>query len=206
VTLTPAPPTATPTPCIFTPATVPTYSGDVVINLKLKFQGITKKIDSKYNTQLVKIKLTNTDTGNSSSRLVNVSQNGSAIWEGQVKFAVPAGNNYKVFIKGPKHIQKKICQNNPTETLPGFYQCEDGTIKLIKGTNTLDFSNIIQIVGDLGTQDGIVNSYDLALITNNLGKKDCAILKSADLNLDGIVDTQDYSLVLSALAIKLDEN
>jgi len=78
-------------------------------------------------------------------------------------------------------------------------------ISLIKGVNNLDFSSIIQMVGDLDG-NGLVNSYDLALIINNLGKNDCPALKTADLNLDGIVDTQDYSLVLSALAIKLDEN
>ena len=211
-TLTPTPsntptPTLTPTPCIFSPATIPTYSGNATLNFKLKFQGIMKAVASAYNTQLVKIKIQDQSTGEvSETRLANFSQNGSSVWEGNVKFDVVAGDKYKIFIKGPRHIQKKICDSQPSETVPGYYQCSDGNIALTSGTNNLDFTGIIQVVGDLSPQDGIVNSYDVSLIVNNLGKKDCLLLKVADLNLDGIIDTQDYSLIISALAIKLDEN
>ena len=53
------------------------------------------------------------------------------------------------------------------------------------------------LAGDLEPQDGTVNSYDTALIYNNLGKQDSSTLQSADVNLDGVVDSQDYSLVLT---------
>ena len=64
------------------------------------------------------------------------------------------------------------------------------------------------MVGDLPQQDGVVNSYDISLARNNIGvagSYDPAVLALADLNLDGIVDSQDYSLVIAALSIRADE-
>ena len=64
------------------------------------------------------------------------------------------------------------------------------------------------MVGDLPQQDGLVNSYDISLVRNNIGvagSQHPAVLALADLNLDGIVDSQDYSLVIAALSIRSDE-
>ena len=61
------------------------------------------------------------------------------------------------------------------------------------------------LAGDLEPQDGTVNSYDTALIYNNLGKQDSSTLQSADVNLDGVVDSQDYSLVLTTLLTAKDD-
>ena len=129
----------------------------------------------------------------------------SGVWSGSFTSGVTAGSKYKVLVKGPKHIQKKICISTPTEDYPGTYHCEDGAITLAAGTNTLNFSGIILLAGDLPTQDGIVNSYDTSLVRNNLGKSDSSSLALADLNLDGVVDSQDYSMIINALSIKFDE-
>ena len=68
-----------------------------------------------------------------------------------------------------------------------------------------DFTGIYLLVGDLPEQDGIVNSYDISLVRNLIGKTDVASLRQADLNLDGAVNAQDYSLVIAALSVRQDE-
>lgn len=58
--------------------------------------------------------------------------------------------------------------------------------------------------GDLD-QNGVVDSVDISIVRNNLGKTDTATLTKADVNRDGRVDTQDFSLILAALAVRTDE-
>ena len=69
----------------------------------------------------------------------------------------------------------------------------------------MEFTSVHLLAGDLPIQDGLVNSYDIALIKNNLGKTDQALLAQADVNFDGIIDSQDYSIVIGALAIRSDD-
>lgn len=132
------------------------------------------------------------------------------VWTGKADFDnVPTGGGYRVYIKGPKHIQKKICDTAPSEEKAGTYHCSDGKIVLAAGDNVLNFSNIIQLAGDLpetgDKQSGIVDSYDTTFIRQNLGSTEVAKTKVGDLNLDGGIDTQDYSMVLQSLSIKYDE-
>jgi hypothetical protein len=142
---------------------------------------------------------TNYQTG-----IFTVDDNG--IWTGRVTFSnVTPGGQYTLYVKGPKHLQKKICDNNPSETYPATYYCDQGRIVLREGENNLDLSKILLLIGDLPDQDGIVNSYDTSLVRNNLGRSDEEALRLADVNFDGIVNTQDYSLIIAALSIRLDE-
>ena len=136
----------------------------------------------------------------------NFVANDSGIWSGDVTFTgVLTAHKYALLIKGPYHIQKKVCGEKPTEKDPGTYRCIRGNIALVKGNNDADLSGIIMLAGDLPTQDGSVTAYDTSLIKNNLGKTDADTLAKADVNRDGRVDTQDYSLVIAALSIKTDE-
>lgn len=130
----------------------------------------------------------------------------NGIWNGQVTFTnITPGNGYKVLVKGPKHIQKKICDMKPDEAESGFYRCSEGKITLTSGENNFDFSGIRLPVGDLPDQDGVIDAYDISFLRNSLNKKDDEILAIGDLNLDGIVDTQDYALLLASLTVKYDE-
>lgn len=70
--------------------------------------------------------------------------------------------------------------------------------------NNLDFTGITFLVGDIN-QNGLVDAVDIATVKNNLGKKDIETLKKADLNRDGVVNTQDFSLILFALTTRTDE-
>ena len=202
---TPAPtstqPTAGPTP-------TPGKAASVSLNLKIKFQGISKK-PTTATPLTVLVKLASGSFG-TVSKLVAFTVNDSGEWSGKADFdAVPTGGGYRVYIKGPKHIQKKICDTSPTEDKGGMYHCSDGKIALSAGDNTLDFSKIILLAGDLpeagGKQNGVVDAYDTTFIRTNLGITDAAKLAIGDLNLDGIIDTQDYSMILQSLTIKFDE-
>jgi len=197
-------PTAIPT---VTPTITCNTSGNVSVNLKLKFQGILKQPDESLNNLRVAV------TAMSSSEKKyescgNFVAGASGIWSGKVYFNIPQDSlaeKFKLFVKGPKHLQKKVCQVNPGESLPDTYQCLEGKIELNAGGNELDFSKITLLAGDLPEQDGLINSYDIAAVVNSLGKKDSQSLKKADINLDGVVNTQDYSLIIAALSIRLDE-
>jgi len=202
-----------------TPTSTQPSGGSVSLNLKLKFQGVMKEpSNANQRTMKVRIKVAG---GNLSSPVSvgadftltnNKNSNTDAlIWEGTVNLPaqVTPGQKYYLLIKGPKHIQKKICDNTPSETTDGSYRCQgERTITFSSGQNNLDFSKIYLLAGDLpvnGAQDGVVDSLDTSYIRNNLGKIDPTIVSIADLNLDGKVDTQDWSMVLYALSVKTDE-
>ncbi len=190
--------------------TVPTtpvtpVPGNVKLNLKLKFQGILQKPTT--TTMKVKVSLGGNSIGeNLKSQVVDFTAGDGGVWSGTAAFSVPAGSGYKVYVKGPKHLQKKVCDSNPAETSAGTYRCGDiGKIALKEGDNDLNFSNIILLTGDLPDQDGIVDSYDLSYIRLNLGSTDARVIQIGDINLDGLVDTQDYSLLVASLNVKYDE-
>jgi len=197
------------TPVLTTiPTQTPTQpSGLVSLNLKLKFQGILRKPADDLNKISVKVTIVKNNNKQTLSNII-FTANDSGIWTSNTSIVfnkIPPDTGYYILVKGSKHIQKKICDNNPTETYPGTYHCNQGKITLKPGNNNLDFSKIILLAGDLPEQDGIVNSYDISLVRNNLGKTNTSVLSLADINLDGIVDTQDYSLIIAALSIRTDE-
>ncbi len=184
-------------------------TGSMVLNLKLKFQGILKQPPTAANSFKVQV-MVGKDGFLSSPQSGTFTSDANGIWSGTVSFNnVPAGSGYRIYVKGPKHLQKKFCDAAPTETSSGTYRCADGKITLNNGQNTFDLSKVYMLVGDLpeqgGAQNGVVDSYDTSYIKLNLGSSGTKELSIADLNLDGIVDTQDYSLVIAALNIKYDE-
>lgn len=200
-------PTDKKTPISGTPLPTSRNQTGLNVSMKLLFQGIISKPQDKYNTLPVKVILIGPQ-GSSQSKTVTFSADEKGVWTGKTTFTSIPGQGFAVLVKGPKHIQKKICVAEPTETAPGSYRCTTGAISLAETNGiytNLDFSKIRLLVGDLPQQDGIVDSYDISFIRNNLGKTDPAVLAIADLNLDGIVDSQDYSLLIATLSVKYDE-
>jgi hypothetical protein len=132
------------------------------------------------------------------------------VYEGIVTFdptKVPRGNTYKLLVKGPKHLAKRFCTADASGS---DYFCAEnaGAISLTPGLKIFDFSTVPMAPGDLpldGQQDGVVDSSDLTYIRQNLGQKEAGLLKIGDLNLDGIIDTQDFSLVINNLINNEDE-
>lgn len=198
------PPAATPTGAI--PVT-----GNTILNLKLKFQGITAKPADSKNMMNVKFTLSGDGIATPLVKSGSFVSDASGVWSGKVGFdlTAPAGKKYMLYIKGPRHVQKKICQNAPSETAAGTYKCSAEAITLTTGENALDFSKVLQLSGDIygpdKGQDGIVNAIDISYVKNNLTKTAADILSFCDINLDNKCDTQDYSLIISALSIKSDE-
>ena len=182
-------------------------TGNVVLDLKLRFQGVLKEPNPNLNSLKVFVNAVS-QGGKKFTGCSDFTADTNGFWLGKVYLNISdeyLSEKYSLFIKGQKHLQKKICDSSPSESLPGTYICQEGKISLKEQINNLDFSKITLLVGDLPPQDGISNSYDVALVTNNLGKTDQETLKKADLNFDGVVDTQDYSLVIAALSIRFDE-
>lgn len=175
----------------------------MTLNLRLKFQGI---LQSRADTFPVRVKLVAPDGSSETSTGTFRIADSQGTWVGSVDFFnLQPRAGYKLFIKGPKHLQKRICENTPSESFPATYHCETGNIALNPGLNDLDLTGIYLLVGDLPVQDGVVDSYDISLVRNNIVSSDPAVLSLADLNLDGVVDSQDYSLVIAALSLRTDE-
>lgn len=198
-------PTGSSTNPTTTPAPSPTASGPG-ITFKLKFQGIQKK-PSAAVAWPVKIKLVSDTTGQRFESTVSFTSDDNGVWSAKVPLNGFQAGRYMIYVKGPKHIQKKICDITPTESIAGTYHCKnDQGVSLAAGNQTLDFTGILQLVGDLPDQDGVVNAYDISQIVNCIATPSDSCTQKADLNLDGKVDAQDYSLVIAALAIRYDED
>ncbi len=185
-------------------------TGSVTLNIKIKLQGITKKPSS---AAAIPVQVRLAGGGLSAATAYSTGQfsvNDAGEWTGKVSFdSVPSGSGYRVYVKAPKHIAKKICDTTPTESKGGEYHCGDGKISISASENSFDFSKIVQLGGDLpeagGKQNGIIDAYDTTFVRTNLGSSDAAKSSTGDINADGVIDTQDYSMIVQALSIKFDE-
>jgi len=189
--------------------TPPVGTGSADLNLKLSFQGIVTLPQTK--TQLdVRVKLVDEQNTENEQTGVQFTADSNGVWSGTASFQnIDLGKKYYILTKGPKHLQKKICEANAADPQPGYYSCQAGSITLQSGSNDLNYSNVKLLVGDLD-QNGVVDSLDTSVVFNALllpvdQRQSSGVLESADLNLDGIVSTQDWGLVLEALKIKYDE-
>ena len=203
-------PTNQPSPTAVLPTAQPTAGGNAVsLIFKLRFQGIiAKPAESKKNLTL-RLKLGQNSSSGFRNYQVPVAYGNDGVWMGKITINEPPGSGYYMLIKGPFHLQKKICDAAPTYN-NGVYRCSKPNITLASGENVIDMTGILFSVGDVrvngSDQDGFINSSDLAYIREKMGRSDSEALDQADINLDGIVDTQDYSLVIETLSSKYDED
>lgn len=178
------------------------------LNMKLKLQGVSGK-PKNTSTITVKVKLGGALLQQSTAyQNVTFTAGDNGIWTGSTELSLPPGPGYMLYVKGPKHLQKKVCASTPIEGSGGSYHCSSGAITLQAGDNTVDMSKILQLVGDLpenGAQNGIVDSYDTSYVRQHLQSTKTEDLAIGDLNYDGVIDAQDYSLVIASLSIKYDE-
>ena len=194
------------------PSPTPTtgsFSGtkaNVQLNMKVRFQGIVKQPNAAFDRLNVRVDIEGSQ-GYKNDQIVEFKADGSGLWNGVMKIEnVPISQKYAVLIKGPKHLSRKICEASPRENVPGSYKCDStGKIELKADGNNLDFSQIVVLAGDIPTQNQVVDSADIIFIRQNFGNTSPSALSRGDLNLDGIIDTQDYSLVMAALGFKYDE-
>ncbi len=198
---------ASPSPTADQPAG--NQSDRVEIELALRFQGIRSKPLSGQNEMSVLISLRRFEEKDFLHKAAKFQADDNGVWRGRVSFGAVDGfvpGKYIVYVKGPKHIQRRICDLNPTERFPGSYKCAEGRfLQLQGGRIEIDLSDIIILAGDLPDQDGLVNAYDIGLVRNLLGSTEPEDLAKADVNLDGIVDITDFVLIQAALSVRYDE-
>jgi hypothetical protein len=190
---------------------VPLDMTKVNVKLTVKLQGVRSETFSQQYSH-IKVGVAVGAEGKDTTDFIKSDfiHKGNGVYEGIVTFdptKVPRGNTYKLLVKGPKHLAKRFCAADASGS---DYFCAEntGAISLTPGLKIFDFSTVPMAPGDLpldGQQDGVVDSSDLTYIRQNLGKKEASLLKIGDLNLDGIIDTQDFSLVINNLINNEDE-
>lgn len=201
--------TPVPTEGSLTPTLTPTPSPEenfVELNMRLKFQGITRRSPKR---MLVWVRLIGDDIDKPVSSFGYFDSNDDGIWTGKVTFVDPSeiegGKNLALLVKGEKHAQKRICESRPTEKDQGTYSCSGAVFSLKPGVNELDFTGVTILAGDTKPQDGVINALDIARVRNNLNSTDPKIVDSADLNYDGVINAVDDSLIIAALRVRTDE-
>gem|GEM_PF-6270928 len=180
-------------------------SGTLTLIVSARMQGVAKMPASGRSPLPFTVTVNGKD-GKKYTNTVSFAADAAGKWIGNGSFPAPPDADYSVFIKGPLQLGRKVCSNNPTETTPGGYKCGGNFMKLTGSTN-LDIGGIYLPAGDAAPQNGMIDSYDLTFVRTHLGSRDAMVLTQADVNADGVVDTQDYSLILSNLAtgVKYDD-
>ena len=175
------------------------------LNLKLRLQGIVTKPKTKSSIP-VKVGLGDGGLTEATYQTGNFTPDANGIWSGSVTFEVPPGDGYKVLIKPPHHLQKRVCDADPDEQDNlGYYNCDQGNIELEEGDNNFDFTGAAILVGDLPEQDGIVNARDRVQCSEDIGLTAQDALERSDVNYDGGINQIDCSAILYSMTIRYDE-
>ena len=181
------------------------------INFKVKarYQGISRKPASGVEWLVARVGFDNPDLENPLFIHMPFFVDSFGVWWSywsfyKDEFPLDLNKKYTLLIKGPKHSQKKICDNFMQESEPGAYSCDEGKIILNSDTNHLDLYGITQLAGDIN-QDGIINAIDIALVRNNFNTQDINKLLFLDLNIDGTVNAIDDAMVVTALKVRADQ-
>jgi len=173
----------------------------VELKIKYRMQGVLNWIASQSAPTKFAI-LKNGTAITSTPNSFTASLSSDLLWHGQIEQQLLSGNDYALLIKPDKHLQRKVCSLSARDSTT-LYSCGQDKIILSSTTTDLDLSGLIFFAGDItgeqGTSDGKVDSLDYVMIQliikNNTGKDPAQVAK-ADLNYDGIVDTQDASLII----------
>lgn len=182
-----------------------TDDGPVNLKLLVRFQGIDGSTDTARESIQTTVSVTHS-SGERIARETVFTYTESGVWEGSTSLPEEIEDiPVSVLIKGAKHLQRRICDNEATEESEGNYTCTDSQLTLQVGENVLDTTGIIFFAGDVtstsGDQDGLIDSSDLAFIRNNIGSEEPDIVMRGDLNMDGRIDTQDYGLITASLSL-----
>lgn len=194
-TSTPTPsPTPTPTPTQ-TPTPTP-FSPQISFAIKFTGMGETKPA--------LKVKLTvvNDVSGNKKDFSgIEVSADINRIYHPSTWLTltdIPTGPNYNLFVKGPKHLKRRMAARI------SLYPNQDTR-------NNFDWTGKPLEPGDLPDpnqnfkQDGKVDAHDASLLLDRLYFQTESDLAVADLNYDGIVNLNDFSLLVATLSQKYED-
>lgn len=183
-------------------------TGGVKLKLALKLQGInTTPVTAKgLKFKVSAIGTNNNKQGPKEVELL-VSDRNDGIFEGTVDFEkLMPESNFRLFIKGPKHVQKRICDAKPTGGTDYYCSNEQG-FALNTGLNEIDLTQTPLLAGDLPLpeQDGILNSKDIVAIRNCIKDRTDECVKQTDVNYDGTTNGTDFTIVINSMGIKYDD-
>jgi len=183
-------------------------TGGVKLKLALKLQGInTTPVTAKgLKFKVSAIGTNNNKQGPKEVELL-VSDRNDGIFEGTVDFEkLMPESNFRLFIKGPKHVQKRICDAKPTGGTDYYCSNEQG-FALNTGINEIDLTQTPLLAGDLPLpeQDGILNSKDIVAIRNCIKDRTDECVKQTDVNYDGTTNGTDFTIVINSMGIKYDD-
>lgn len=209
-TITSGPPTIKPTLTLtITPIpTPPVIPNTPVLNIKLNFFGVWSEptdppyLDYKNQEVLITLKKLSPTPTIVYQKIISFKAktlNNSFYYENTdlINPNLPPDNLYLILIKGPKHLQIKLPRQN-----------------LVAGPQYLNLTTKEKSLpgGDLPlpqeelAQDGMVNSMDYNFLVEHFNSAEPIILFIGDLNLDGIINTGDTTVLANTLNEKLDED
>jgi len=179
----------------------------VAITVITKLQGITKKpIGTNKQSALVIVQ--SEDKSIRTSETIELIAQEGGLFKGTVQLQkMNLLFKYRFAIKVQNHLQVIVCDSKPVLNAGNsVFSCDKPSLSFVKGENIIDMEGITIRAGDISPQNGVSDSYDATFIRNNLGSTNTEELKKGDLNLDGIIDSQDFVLVMQALDQRLDQN
>lgn len=156
-------------------------TGIPVVTLKIKFRGVTEN----KGVQVVKVSVYKEGAFKKEfSGVYAKFKDGTYVIENLKLLGIAPGKNYRLFVKGPKHLSH------------GF-----DLVELKDGNNIFDYTNEELEAGDLSPQDGVINSLDISrllelLTVDNPSKEQLMI---GDLNFDGVINGADINEMLLSL-------
>ncbi len=182
----------------------PTETVDVTFKVDLSFQGIVTQ--PKRDLMDVRLTLAGGALSQSKVQTVPFTAQSGATWTGEATFEdIPKADGYYLLVKGPKHLQKRVCEVAPRESSPGTYFCQSGEISIQDSQIDLDSTGIKMLAGDVDF-NGVIDSIDLAAVRNTVARpiserSSQSAVDFADLNFEEIVDSQDFDLVIETLEV-----
>lgn len=173
-------------------------SGDTPkVAFTMRFNGIT----TQNAPQTVRLRVQDVVSGtfwDFPVRVVSDSQGTYSTQDWVTLSGVTARKPYAMFIKGQKHLQRRMEVRRTLQVGDNNENSFDWTQKpLLPG----DLPNPTQTYA----QDGVANALDASLILERLYKSNADSTIVADLNFDGIVNLNDYALFLATLSSKNDD-
>lgn len=170
------------------------------LELVLRLQGVGgKPVKDSAKVTVTVTKKDGTDPHKFENVEIKAQENGN--WKGSVELGNMPIGEYRVLVKGSKHIQKKFCHGTPDPGTTGVDDCA-GTAGIVisTGVTTLDATKIPLPPGDLSPQDGTLNANDVTRLMQHLFNSDSGALDLGDLNYDGVVNGNDFAIQLNSMA------
>jgi hypothetical protein len=177
---------------------------DIDIDLEIDFQGMhgqNHKDDDEIPVHVI------VDGKKTHIEKVTVAKpNGKGTFTATIHARAHTGSGNSIYVKGFHHLRHKFCTDKQSDngqiTKPS---CSTGTIQIKGGLNVFNFSQTTLVAGDTIPQDGVIDSFDVSQVRRCMGKSDLECLNNADMNRDGIVDSQDMSLVVQGLTVRYED-